>query len=713
MASDIEIRLKLQSTHMTNALKKVTRNFEVMNKTIKNLNKEIRGMSKTLVSQQKKLQSTTRNTTHNINKQTQAIKRTQTATERLISAQNRLRHRGSAGARQHVQGQFPGGTIGLGGAAAGIAMMNVSASKGTNVLQKFGNAAQKATPLVKGLGVAAAGMIVQRGLREFGRLAESAQEVQNRIRVTLTPEEIGAGKVPEIFDKLTAAAIETRQPLRDMAIFYSRINLAASKMGVTQNQAMKSTVLFSKLLTIQGATMHEARSALLQFSQSLQAGKLAGDEFRSISEVLPGILRLIARETKQPIERLKSLAEQGDLTPDLMLRAILKAEKTINEQFKKTVVTITQGFNQVNTMLIASTNAFIRTKEGAMMVAGFFKILRTLVQGLTFAFNSLVMVIRIVNSVFTGLGNTFNNISKGLSFIANKLSKLTSKEQTEKLKALNKAMGIGGDRKGVEDSLMGRDLTEDKEKRGPLGALLGDHDPDDPNNITQRIHRSIKKFSKEITINMTDFKNAFQNLIVRTIAIDFAEGVGQSFADMIVDGKNFKESMSALFKDMAKQVIAQITKMIVQMILMRTLMAALGFQFPGISLLGGGKEGAAATAVPGADVLGKLIPKKAISVFGFGKRQHGGPVTGGNPYVVGEAGPELFVPNNSGRIEPNAGRPIVIQSLQMFPNASLDDALLNRPMQYWVDFTQEKILPALNNLGQAGSTTTLKFEEAR
>ena len=37
-------------------------------------------------------------------------------------------------------------------------------------------------------------------------------------------------------------------------------------------------------------------------------------------------------------------------------------------------------------------------------------------------------------------------------------------------------------------------------------------------------------------------------------------------------------------------------------------------------------------------------------VFG---RASGGPVKGGSPYVVGEKGPELFVPGSSGNIVPN------------------------------------------------------------
>ena len=39
--------------------------------------------------------------------------------------------------------------------------------------------------------------------------------------------------------------------------------------------------------------------------------------------------------------------------------------------------------------------------------------------------------------------------------------------------------------------------------------------------------------------------------------------------------------------------------------------------------------------------------------FGLPQRAAGGPVTGNEPYIVGERGPELFVPNMSGTIIPN------------------------------------------------------------
>ena len=57
-----------------------------------------------------------------------------------------------------------------------------------------------------------------------------------------------------------------------------------------------------------------------------------------------------------------------------------------------------------------------------------------------------------------------------------------------------------------------------------------------------------------------------------------------------------------------------------------------------------------------------------------GERQHGGPVTSGRPYVVGEAGPEIFVPGSSGSVASNKSLPTaeeigaaVARALQMAP----------------------------------------------
>ena len=47
-----------------------------------------------------------------------------------------------------------------------------------------------------------------------------------------------------------------------------------------------------------------------------------------------------------------------------------------------------------------------------------------------------------------------------------------------------------------------------------------------------------------------------------------------------------------------------------------------------------------------------------------GARASGGPVEAGGAYLVGEQGPELFVPSSNGAIAPNAGRPSITLNVQ-------------------------------------------------
>lgn len=66
--------------------------------------------------------------------------------------------------------------------------------------------------------------------------------------------------------------------------------------------------------------------------------------------------------------------------------------------------------------------------------------------------------------------------------------------------------------------------------------------------------------------------------------------------------------------------------------------------------LGSGGSGLAGSGLGGLLGLGGLIG----SVFGLPGRATGGPVSPGRGYLVGENGPEMFVPTSAGRVEPNA-----------------------------------------------------------
>ena len=73
----------------------------------------------------------------------------------------------------------------------------------------------------------------------------------------------------------------------------------------------------------------------------------------------------------------------------------------------------------------------------------------------------------------------------------------------------------------------------------------------------------------------------------------------------------------------------------------------------GLDSLNGGKSGGGGGS-GGGSVTASLIAataQAAQAYFGAPGRATGGPVSPGRPYLVGERGPELFVPTASGRVE--------------------------------------------------------------
>jgi len=111
-----------------------------------------------------------------------------------------------------------------------------------------------------------------------------------------------------------------------------------------------------------------------------------------------------------------------------------------------------------------------------------------------------------------------------------------------------------------------------------------------------------------------------------SMAEDFAGGM----ADAIVEGENFFQSFTRIFKGLLKQIASLIIK--------AAILAAI-FTYLGA----GDTKSSLSFKDTFSNVLQGSIPGRAS----------GGSVVAGQPYMVGESGPEMFMPNNSGSIVAN------------------------------------------------------------
>ena len=129
----------------------------------------------------------------------------------------------------------------------------------------------------------------------------------------------------------------------------------------------------------------------------------------------------------------------------------------------------------------------------------------------------------------------------------------------------------------------------------------------------------------------------------RSLALQ--QAIESTIKNGIVDGIEAAIDGTKTLGEVASQVINQIAR---QLITTGVDQFFAGFnQQGGDQGAGGGKNRGFLSAI------GNILGGGIFGAIGGLFKADGGPVTGGSPYVVGEKGPELFVPGSSGNIIPN------------------------------------------------------------
>ncbi len=176
------------------------------------------------------------------------------------------------------------------------------------------------------------------GAREVIRYADAWENAGNQLRqVTRSTEEL-----ERIQSSLMGVANETRSAFEPTANLYSRLARATTEMGLSQQELIGLTRTINQSFAVSGATAAEAGAAITQLSQGLAAGALRGDEFNSVSEQAPGIMRAIAESLDMTIGDLRAFAAEGGITAEIVVEALQGASDTIESQFSRAVETFGQ-----------------------------------------------------------------------------------------------------------------------------------------------------------------------------------------------------------------------------------------------------------------------------------------------------------------------------------------------------------------------------------
>ena len=173
----------------------------------------------------------------------------------------------------------------------------------------------------------------------------------------------------ELQDKIFAAADRSKGAYTDMARAISKMGILAGDAFGSNDELIAFTELIQKSFKVGGASSTEQSSAMLQLTQAMSAGRLQGDEFRSIMENAPMIAEAIAKFTGKSKGDLKEMSADGVITSNIIKNAMFGMADDINAKFETMPMTFADSWNKIKNSLLQDFEPIIQTfAKGAQFI---------------------------------------------------------------------------------------------------------------------------------------------------------------------------------------------------------------------------------------------------------------------------------------------------------------------------------------------------------
>lgn len=212
--------------------------------------------------------------------------------------------------------------------------------------------ANKASGEIQGLKTgytALTGAMAALGIGVTGKeLAETADAFKSlEARISLS---VGAsGNLEQALKGVQKIAIETRSNLVATGELFSRVNTAVKDLGYTQEKALGITRLINQAMIVGGGSAASNEAAITQLNQAFQSGVLRGEEFNSMMEQSPRLSKALADGLGVNIGKLREMANQGQLTTNIVIKALQSQAKAVEGEFAKMPMTIGQSIENLKT----------------------------------------------------------------------------------------------------------------------------------------------------------------------------------------------------------------------------------------------------------------------------------------------------------------------------------------------------------------------------
>lgn len=213
-------------------------------------------------------------------------------------------------------------------------------------------------------GFASAGRAAAAATAAFatGKIVQIADE-WNSVNSRLKQASSSADDFAASQRQLMEISQRTGTAFSDNANLFSRAAASMREFGYSSDEVLKITEAVSTGLKLSGANTQEASSVITQFSQALAQGVLRGEEFNAVNEAGDRVIRALAAGMGVARKDLKSMADQGQLTIDKVVPALMSQLGSLQGEFASMPQTVSGSLQKV-------TNSFMAWVGGVNQATG-------------------------------------------------------------------------------------------------------------------------------------------------------------------------------------------------------------------------------------------------------------------------------------------------------------------------------------------------------
>lgn len=275
----------------------------------------------------------------------------------------------------------------------------------TQSTQSFNKAAQATRKFEGAINKAKAGLVAffaAISIQKLAQLSDAMTQFENRVKLATN----SLVQQLAVQQQLFQVAQKTALPLEDVGQLYSRLRIAAEQLGASQRDLINLTETVGLALKASGTSAASAQGALLQLGQALNSPRVQAEEFNSLIDGMPNLLREVEKQLGLTAGGLKKFVTDGQLSNKKFFDAILASQKALTQQANSSASTIEQANQRVANSFTSLIGAIDDKLGASKFFTGF-------IDGLASGIDKLSNFLGLTTQATGGRGANLDQVIRG------------------------------------------------------------------------------------------------------------------------------------------------------------------------------------------------------------------------------------------------------------------------------------------------------------